>query len=152
MRNQLKAAIVVEAIVIVIAFGFSVFYFGNGMYRLNHVLDVTLVVLWILVALVLLLVFRSRSLQREEMVRRFYLSHDWVYNHEIGFAPLGKVVPDHDSYELVMFAAESLARMSYGFEVAEAPDDFDPSLMISSKVFCFHLGRRRREDRLQCGR
>lgn len=139
MRNQLKAAIVVEAIVIIVAFGFSVFYVSKGMYRANHVLDVLLVVLWVLVALVLLLVFRSRSLLREEMVRRFYLSRDWVYNHEIGFAPLEKIVPDKDSYELVMFTADALARMSYGFEVAEAPERFEPAFMISSKIFRFHL-------------
>lgn len=139
MQNQLKAAIIVEVIVLAIAFGFSIAYFQMGWYRSNHVLDVLLVVLWVLVAAVLLLVFRSRSHVREEMVRRFYLSHEWIYNHEIGYAPLSQIVPDRDPYEFVTFAADALARMSYGFEVAEAPADFQPEFLISSTGFRFHM-------------
>lgn len=139
MHNQLKAAIMVEAAVLLVAFAFSIAYFVMGWYRSSHVLDVILVVLWILVAGVLLVVFRQRSIVREEMVRRFYLSHDWIYNHEIGYAPISKIMPDRDVYEFVTFAAESLARMSYGFEVALAPDDFNPELVISTKQFRFRL-------------
>lgn len=139
MRNQLKAAIAVEIVVLVIALGFSVFYVANNLYRTSHALDVLLVVLWVLVAAIGLLVFRSRTLVREEMVRRFYLSADGLYNHEIGYAPLSKLAPEHDTYELVMFAAEALAKMSYGFEVAVPPEGFEPKFMISSRTFNFHL-------------
>lgn len=139
MKNQLRAAIIVEIIVLVIAFGFSIAYFQMGWYRSSHFLDVMLVVLWVLVAAVLLVVFRSRSLMREEMIRRFYLSNEWIYNHEIGYAPLSQIVPDRDPYEFVTFAADALARMSYGFEVAQAPDDFQPKYLISSTGFRFHF-------------
>lgn len=139
MNGQLKAAIIVEAIVLAVALAFSVVYFTMGLYQSSNVLDVMLVVLWILVAVVLLVVFWSRSHVREEMVRRFYLSHDWIYNHEIGYAPLDQIMPERDAYEFVTFAADALARMSYGFEVASAPDDFQPEYLISSKSFSYHL-------------
>ena len=139
MRNQLRAAIIVEIVVLIVAFGFSIMYVMLGWYRSSHVLDVLLVVLWVLVAAALLLVFRSRSLTREEMIRRFYLSRDWVYNHEIGYAPFSQIVPDGDSYEFVSFAGDALARMSYGFEVADAPDNFEPEFLIQSWRFSYHL-------------
>ena len=139
MHSQLKAAIIVEVIVLAIAFAFSVFYFTMGLYRSSHILDVLLLVLWVLVAGVLLVVFKQRSTVREEIVRRFYLSQDWLYNHEIGYAPISGIMPDFDAYEFVTFAAEALARMSYGFEVASAPDDFQPEFLISTREFKFHL-------------
>lgn len=139
MHKQMKAAIIVEVVVLVCALGFSLFYVANGMYRANHLLDVLLVVLWILVAGALLLVFRSRTVVREEMVRRFYLSRDWIYNHEIGYAPLPKGDFDTGAYGTVMFAADALARMSYDFEVADTPAHFEPYCMISSRVFLFHM-------------
>ena len=139
MHNQLKAAIVVEAIVLVIAFVFSILYVVMDWSRTSHVLDVLLVVVWVLVAAALLLLFRSRSHVREEMVRRFYLSHDWIYNHEIGYAPYNQIIPDGDAYEFVTFAGAALARMSYGFEVAHAPQNFEPEYLIASNVFEYHL-------------
>ena len=148
MHKQMKAAIAVEAVVLAIALGFSVFYVAKGMYHVNHLLDVLLVVLWMLVAGALLLVFRSRTLQREEMVRRFYLSREWLYNHEIGYVPIPTSDFDSDAYELVMFAADALARMSYGFELADAPNDFEPLYLISNRVFAFHfVGEGDPEDR-----
>ena len=139
MHKQLKIALIVEAIVLVIAAGFSIFYFVMGLYHSSRVLDVLLVILWVIVAFVLLLWFRSRSFVREAMVRRFYLSHDWVYNHEIGYAPLSQIIPDGDAYEFVTFAADALAKMSYGFEVADAPTDFVPEYLITSARFECHL-------------
>lgn len=139
MHQQMRAVFIVEAIVLVCALGFSVFYFANGLYRTSHLLDVTLVVLWVLVAGVLLLLFRSREKAREQIVRRFYLSPEWIYNHEIGYAPISKLSSDLDMYGLVMFAADALAHMSYGFEVANAPENFQPSFVIESETFLFHL-------------
>lgn len=139
MHKQFRIAIIVEVIVLLIASGFSVVYAQMGASRTGHIMDILLVMLWVIVAVALLLVFRMRSLAREEMVRRFYFSQDWVYNHEIGYAPLQQVVPDRDPYEFVTFAADSLAKMSYGFEIATAPDDFSPRYVISSKDFQYHL-------------
>ncbi len=139
MRNQLKAALVVEAVVLVIALVFSILYVVMGWARTSHVLDVLLIVTWVLVAVVLLFVFRSRTLVREEMVRRFYLSKDWIYNHEIGYAPIGEVVPDNDAYEFVTFAGDALGRMSYGYDLKDAPQNFEPEYLITSTVFDFHL-------------
>lgn len=139
MGKGLKVAIAVEAIVLVIAAGFTIAFFKMGGFRAGNIMNVLLVALWVLVGAALLLVFRQRSLLREEMIRRFYLSEFWIYNHEIGYAPIAQIVPDGDVYEFVTFAADSLAHMSYGFEVAETPDDFEPKLLISSNTFRFHL-------------
>lgn len=139
MGKGLRSAIIVEAVVLVFALLFSVYYFMRGMYRPGHAMDVLLIVAWVLVAAAGLFIFWQRSLLREEMIRRFYLSKDWVYNHEIGYAPLKQVMPDGDAYGFVTFAADSLAHMSYGFEVADTPSDFVPELLISSDTFRFHL-------------
>ena len=69
-----------------------------------------------------------------------------MYNFEIGYAPLEEVVPDRDSYEIVMFAADALARMSYGFDVAHAPENLKPTHMLSSMSFKFHLGGENVDD------
>ena len=140
MGSNMKAAVVVEAIVLVAALAFSLAYFLLGWYQQpGHILDIALIAVWVLVAALLLFVFWNRSLKREEMVRRFYLNKEWVYNHEIGYAHLASVVPSGDPFELVSFIADSLAQMSYGFEVAETPDDFVPDFLISSRSFQFHF-------------
>ena len=113
--NQVKAALAIVAVVLVVAFAFTAYYFANGLYLRAHPLDAVLVILWVIVAAALLVVFRARALSREE------------------------VVPDRDSYEIVLFAADALARMSYGFDVAHAPEDFKPTHMLSSMIFKYHL-------------
>lgn len=138
MRSLLKVGIIIEAVVLVVAIAFSIFYFENGFYRVNHGYDVLLVMLWVLVAAALLFLFWSRSLAREEMMRRFYLSPEWIYNHEIGFAPIADTVESGNLYDFVAFAADSLAKMSYGFEVAESPEDFKAQYVVSSRRFKFH--------------
>ena len=138
MGKGLKTAIAVEIVVLVVAFVFSIVYFSRGLYHTSHLHTVALVALWVLVAAALLFVFWSRSLKREEMIRRFYFNRDWIYNHEIGYAPVSQIAPDLDPYELVTFAADSLARMSYGFEVAEAPEDFNPTYLVTSSAFQYH--------------
>lgn len=138
MGNSLKVGILVELLVLVIAIAFSVFYFSQGYHLINHGYDVLLVMLWVLVAALLLFLLRSRSLLHEEMRRRFYLSHDWIYNHEIGYAPVSKVMGEGNAYDFVAFAADSLAFMSYGFEVAETPENFKAEYVVSSRRFRFH--------------
>ena len=44
-------------------------------------------------------------------------------------------MPSGDAYEFVTFAADALVEMSYGFEVAEMPEDFQPRYMVSTKTF-----------------
>ena len=87
----------------------------------------------------LLSVMWYRTLQREVLVRRFFVSRDWVYNHEIGYAPVSKVIGEAGAYDFVAFAADALAMMDYGFDVAETPSNFEPTFVIDSAVFLFHL-------------
>ena len=138
MSKELRTAIIVEVIVLVVALVFSIVYFSQNLYQAHRLHTIALVALWVLVAAVLLFVFWTRSLKRVEMIRRFYFNEDWVYNHEIGYAPVSQIVPDRDTYELVTFAADSLAHMSYGFEVAEAPQDFRPLFLVTSTAFEVH--------------
>ena len=138
MGKGVRVGIIVEIVVLVIAVALSVAYFQMGLFRSDKGFDIWLLILWVLVAAVLLFVLWWRSLTREEMVRRFYLSPDGVYNHEIGYAPLERIAATNDAFQFVSFAAESLATMSYGFEVADTPEDFKPNLIISTRSFHFH--------------
>jgi len=135
MGKGLKSSIIVGAIVLVIAFAYTLFYLTKGIYRYDHWLDLILVFVWVVAVIAALVVVHRRVLLREELVRRYYISRKWVYNHEIGYAPLEQVTPDGDEYEFVTFAAEALSRMSYGFEVAEAPGDFSPDFIVHSNKF-----------------
>lgn len=138
MSKELRTAIIVEIIVLAAALIFSIVYFTLNLYQGHRLHTIALVVLWVLVAAVLLFVFWGRTLKRQEMIRRFYFNEEWVYNHEIGYAPISQILPDRDTYEMVTFAADSLANMSYGFEVADAPQDFKPLFMVASSEFQVH--------------
>lgn len=138
MGKSVRAGVVVEVVVLVAAVAFSIAYFALGLYRTSQRFDAVLIMLWIVVAAVLLFVMWWRSLLREEMRRRFYLSDEWIYNFEIGYAPLSRIIPDRDVYSFVSFAADSLATMSYGFEVAETPARFMPKYLISTQAFNCH--------------
>ena len=138
MGKGVRIGIIVEAIVLVAAIILSLAYFRMGLFRSDKGFDIWLLIVWVLVAAILLFILWSRSLTREEMVRRFYLSDEGVYNHEIGYAPLSRIAADNDAYQFVSFAADSLTTMSYGFEVADVPDDFRPKFIISTNSFQFH--------------
>ena len=138
MGKSVKIGIIAEVIVLVVAAVLSVAYFRVGLFRGDGGFDIWLIILWILVAAILLFVLWQRSLTREEIVRRFYVSEEGVYNHEIGYAPFSRIAPDADAYEFVTFAADALVDMSYGFEVAEPPEDFSPTFIISTRVLRFH--------------
>jgi hypothetical protein len=101
-------------------------------------LQTVMVVLWIAAAVTLFGLFQARSHKRQELVRRFFLSPDWAYNHEIGYVPLSEIV-HNKPYDFVLFAGNVLAKMSYGYTVAEAPKDFTPTFLITSSKFSFHL-------------
>lgn len=138
MGKGVRIGIIVEAIVLVAAIILSLAYFRMGLFRSDKGFDIWLLIVWVLVAAILLFILWSRSLTREELVRRFYLSDEGVYNHEIGYAPLSRIAADNDAYQFVSFAADSLTTMSYGFEVADVPDDFLPKFIISTNSFQFH--------------
>ena len=138
MGKGVRIGIIVEAIVLVAAIILSLAYFRMGLFRSDKGFDIWLLIVWVLVAAILLFILWSRSLTREELVRRFYLSDEGVYNHEIGYAPLSRIAADNDAYQFVSFAADSLTTMSYGFEVADVPDDFRPKFIISTNSFQFH--------------
>lgn len=138
MGKGVRVGIIVEAIVLVAAIVLSFAYFRMGLFRSDKGFDIWLLIVWVLVAAILLFILWSRSLKREEMVRRFYLSDEGIYNHEIGYAPLSRIAADNDAYQFVSFAADSLTTMSYGFEVADVPDDFRPKFIISTNSFLFH--------------
>ena len=138
MGKGVRIGIIVEAIVLVAAIALSIAYFRMGLFRSDKGFDIWLLIVWVLVAAILLFILWSRSLTREEMVRRCYLSDEGVYNHEIGYAPLSRIAADNDAYQFVSFAADSLTTMSYGFEVADVPDDFRPKFIISTNSFQFH--------------
>lgn len=138
MGKGVRIWIIIEAVVLVVAIVLSVLYFRFGLFRRDNGLDIWLIIVWVLVAAVSLLTLWWRSLTREEMVRRFYLSDQGIYNPEIGYAPMSRVSAYGDAYEFVSFAADSLTTMSYGFEVADVPDDFEPTLVISTRALRFH--------------
>lgn len=117
---------------------YTALYLFLGLYRIDRWQSFLLIALWVVVVIGLFAFFRQRSLVREEMIRRYYISDSWIYNHEIGYAPLEQIVPSGNVYDFVTFAAESLAEMSYGFDVADAPDDFNPKYLVTSQKFSFH--------------
>ena len=138
MEKSLRQAVLVQALLLAASLLFLVAFFRFGLGRDHALLNIALVLLGIVAGGLLLVLLWRRTLEREMLVRRFFVSPTWIYNHEIGFAPLAQVVPDGDVYAFVTFAANALARMSYGFEVAETPDPFEPQFLIDSRVFLFH--------------
>jgi hypothetical protein len=135
MRKQTIASIVVAAILLVLAIAYTLSYAYFNLHLIDQWRSILLVLLWAAVAVVIVGIFVERYHTREELLRRYYLSPDWIYNHEIGYAKLSQVIPDADAYEFVTFAADSLIEMSYGFEVAETPESFEPKFMVATKVF-----------------
>ena len=146
MSKHLKGAIAVQSLVLLAALTFLLGLFRFGLGAEHPLLNISLVLAGILTAALLLSVLWQRTLLREALVRRFYISPSWIYNHEIGYAPLSQVVPDGDAYGFVLFAANALARMSYGFEVAETPQAFEPVLIIDSPTFLFHTSGEESDD------
>lgn len=135
MRRQSIASLVIGVVVLAAAIAYTLSYAYFHLYVIDHWRNILVVALWAVAAAALAIWFVQRSREREELIRRYYLSHDWVYNHEIGYARIAQAIPDGDAYEFVTFAADSLVEMSYGFDVAEAPEDFEPEFMVSTTTF-----------------
>ena len=146
MRRYLKSAIVVELLVLIAALVFLLAFLGFDLGQRRPFLNVSLVFAGVLSVGMLLAILWNRILLREAMVRRFYVADEWIYNHEIGYAPLERIAPDGDVFGFVTFAANALARMSYGFEIADPPTSFDPYYIIESNVFLFHASEDAPDD------
>ena len=138
MRKRTRIEWIVGVAVIVAAIVWTIAYCALGAFRSDNGVDLALVVLWVAAAIVLLLLLVQRSRMREEMVRRFYISDEGVYNHELGYVPFSRIEGGEDVMVLVTFAADSLAKMSYGYEVAELPADFVPKVAITTTTLRFH--------------
>ena len=138
MKRRIRIEWIVATVVLVAAVAWTIAYFVWGVFRTDNGINLALVALWVAAAAVLLLLLFQRSGEREEMVRRFYVSDDGVYNYELGYAPFSHVERGEDAIMFATFAADSLAEMSYGFDVAELPEAFEPKLIITTNTLRFH--------------
>ena len=138
MGREFKVGIAMLVVVSLICVAYLAFYLSIGLQRVDHFISLIFLVALVAVVGIMVYIMRRRALVREELMRRYYLSDEWMYNHEIGYAPFSKATPDGNAYEFVTFAAESLAEMSYGFEVADPPESFQPKLLVASIRFRVH--------------
>ena len=139
MSRRIQVGLVFGAVLLVVIVALTIAYFWFGVFRSDRAVDLWLLVAWALVVVVWAYVLYTRVKTREELVRRFYLSNMGAYNHELGYVSFRQAAPDNDAFQFVSFAADSLAIMSYGFDVAEAPWDFEPRYVITTSVLHYHL-------------
>ncbi|MDO4399671.1 MAG: hypothetical protein Q4D27_01835 [Coriobacteriia bacterium] len=135
MRKQTRIGMIIGVALLLAVIVYTACYAYFRLYIIDHWRNILFVLVCAAVVVALVVLFVNRSREREALIRRLYLSHEWIYNHEIGYARISQVVPDGDAYEFVTFAADALVEMSYGFAVAEAPDDFEPEYMVATTVF-----------------
>lgn len=138
MRKRTRIEWVVGVVVIVAAIIWTIAYYALGAFRSDNGVNLVLVALWVAAAIVLLLLLLKYSRTREEMVRRFYVSDEGIYNHELGYVPFSHIEGGEDVLVLVTFAADSLAKMAYGYDVAELPADFVPKIVITTNTLRYH--------------
>lgn len=135
MRNQSRIVLAVGITLFAAALVYTACYTYFHLFVIDHWRNIILVLLWAGAAVALGLLFVNRAQTREELRRRCYLSPEWIYNHEIGYARLSQAIPDGDAFDFVTFAADALVDMSYGFDVAETPENFEPTFMVSTTTF-----------------
>ncbi|MDO4851629.1 MAG: hypothetical protein Q4A93_07230 [Actinomycetota bacterium] len=138
MKGHVRTHVVVGIIALVVIAGLLVIYFSFDVYRGDRGINLLLMLLWMVLIILMIVVLQRRVLKREEIVRRFYLSKDGIYNSEMGYASPAHAGGGDDMLQFVLFAANSLVEMSYGFEVADPPDDFEPTLIITTETLRFH--------------
>ena len=138
MGKYVSPGMVLGTVLLVAVAGLTIAYLGFGVFRSDQGFDLWLLLAWIAVIVVFVLALRARSRTREELARRFFLSDDGVYNNELGYAPLPQANGDDIAFQIVSFAVDSLATMSYGFEVVDQPEGFDPKMVITTKVLEYH--------------
>ncbi|GEM_PF-2897847 len=138
MKGHNRTHVVVGIIALVVIAGLLVVYFSFGVFRGDRGINLLLMLLWVVLVILMIVVLQRRVLKREEIVRRFYLSKDGIYNNEMGYALFPHVDRGDDMLQFVLFAANSLVEMSYGFKMADPPDDFQPTLIITTEKLRFH--------------
>ena len=117
----------------------TVVYFAFGLFRYKTTsIDLWLLIAWAIAVIVMITIIHRRNVMREQMLRCFYLSDEGIYNYEIGYAPLSRIEGAVEPIRFALFAADSLVEMSYGFEVADPPADFKPTMIIATEEFDFH--------------
>lgn len=138
MRKRIHAYLVIGIIFCAVIIVLALLYFVFGLFAVDRGAIILLLVLFALAVSFIVFGMRQQSRTREDMVRRFYLSEAGIYNYEIGFAPLSRISGGDDSLTLAVFMVDSLAKMSYGFEVAELSGDFQPQLLVDTEELLFH--------------
>ena len=150
MHKQRKIAFLIAAATLVAAIVFTVIGGLRGWYGQPTWLSSLVIVLWIVAVIALFQAYQMRTYAREKVVRRFYLSPEYIYNHEIGYSSISQIARK-DPYAFVLYTGEALAKLTYGLNVAAAPDQFQPTFLVENKEFEFHFieddeGPQRRED------
>ena len=138
MRKRIHAYLVIGIVFCVAIIALALLYFVFDLFAVDRGAVILLLFLFALAVTFIVSALRRQSRMREEMVRRFYLSPAGIYNYEIGFAPRSRITGGDDSLTLAVFMVDSLAKMSYGFEVAELPGDFQPQLLVDTEELLFH--------------
>lgn len=138
MRGHARIHMVIGAIALIIIAGLLVVYLVLDIFHGDKGINLLLMLLWVALVILMVVVLQRRILKREEIMRRFYLSEDGIYNNEMGYALLPQVDDGDDMLPFVLFAANSLVEMSYGFEMADPPDDFKPTMIITTEKLRFH--------------
>jgi len=138
MGRRVRVYAIIGIVLLAVIAVMLILYFGLGIFLFDNMVNFWLMILLAAVVAAAVFVIHYRVLTRERMIRRLYLSDEGLYNFEIGYTPISRIEGGEDAFQLVLFAATSLVEMSYGFEVADLPDDFEPTLMISTDNLRFH--------------
>ena len=136
--RHISSGMILGTVLLVAAAVLTVAYLGFGVFRDDHGFDTWLLLVWVAVIVAFVVILFRRTRTREMLTRRFFLSEDGIYNFELGYAPLPEAIGDNLAFQVVSFAVDSLAAMSYGFEVVEQPQDFEPEMVITTTVLDFH--------------
>lgn len=136
MGKGIRGGIIVGVAVLVAAIGYSVLYFQHDLIRYEHSgLSIVLVLVWALVVAVLLLVLWHRMLVREEYLRKFYLSAETLFNFELGAVQIVEAISPRTADALAEYLRVSLLKLTYEGSPLTPPEDFVPTLCVSTQRF-----------------
>ena len=138
MGRYVSPGMILGTVLLVAVAALTIAYLGFGVFRGEDGFILWLLLAWVAVIVVFVVALRMRSRTREELARRFFLSEGGIYNHELGYAPLPDADGGDAALRIVSFAVDSLATMSYGFEVVDRPQDFEPKLVIATTALEYH--------------
>ena len=138
MGKHIRIGTIVGAVLLVAIVALTIAYVGFGVFKGTNHFIIWLLLGWAVLIAVLSFVLYHRSSTREEIIRRFYLSDEGVFNYELGYASYDQAVDQNEAAQFVAFAVDSLASMSYGFETTEPPEDFTPKYVITTNTLLYH--------------